>query len=246
MTDNPRIHIGANGGPPLVEPKKPTPFEMAQTEILDLYATAKDFADGEPIASAEMAEVITKLHDALHEAGRAAEALRVAEKKPLDDLIDEIQSRYNPLVQPKKGRVALGKEALAALLTPWRAKVAAEKAARAAAAAADAARLQAEATAAIRASSGNLEAREKAEEMLETAKEAGKFAKREDKRATTGTGLRTVWIATLTDAEAALNWAYEKDPAAFTALVQSMADAAVRGGARDVPGFTVNETKVAA
>ena len=65
------------------------------------------------------------------------------------------------------------------------------------------------------------------------------------KAATTGTGLRTVWIAEVKDAGAALDWAYERDPARFTELVQDMANAAVRAGMRDVPGFLVREEKVA-
>lgn len=236
---NPRVHLGANGGPPL------DPFEAASTEINDLYDEAKNFADGEPIASAEIAEAITKLHDSLHEAGKRAEALRVAEKKPLDDAVEACQAKWNPLVQPKRGRVALGKEALAALLTPWRARIAEEKAARAAAAAEEAARLEVEATAAIRASSGNLEAREQAEEILATAKEAKKFAKREDKRATTGTGLRTVWVTEIEDAEKALDWAFAESPERFTALALELAEGAVRTGRRSLSGFKVEERKVA-
>lgn len=102
-----------------------------------------------------------------------------------------------------------------------------------------------EAEAAIRASSGNLAAREEAEELLAHAKSVERDAKRADKAATTGTGLRTVWVATLTDAEAALDWAYARAPARFTELVQDMANEAVRFGARSVPGFAVTESKVA-
>ena len=240
-TDNPRIHLGANGGPPFAAPD-----DLVIDEINDLYDEAKNFADGEPISSPEIAEAITKLYDSLHDAGKRADEMRIAEKKPHDDAVQAVQDKWNPFVQPKHGKVALGKEALGALLTPWRKKLADEAAAKAAAAREEAAKLAAEATAAIRASSGNLAERERAEELLGTAKEAIKFAGRQEKRATTGTGLRTVWVATMTDPEAAMDWAYGKNPVAFAELAQSLADAEVRLGVRAVPGFEIRAEKRAA
>lgn len=234
---------GHNGGPPLDPIIDPT---AAFAKIDDLYEEAKNFADGEPITTPEMAEAITALYDGLHAAGREAEDLRVKEKAPLDKAVDAVQSKYNPYVQPKKGKVALGKDALGVLLTSWRteqariARVAADKAR------ADAEALQAEAEAAIRASSGNLAAREEAEQTLQFAKTATRFANRAEKAASTGTGLRTVWTAELVDEEAALEWAYGRDPGRFKALVQQMADEAVRAGARAVAGFVVSEEKRAA
>lgn len=215
-------------------------------EIDDLYNEAKNWADGEPITSEEMHDAITRLYDGLHDAGKRADALRVEEKRPLDDAVKAIQDRYNPYVQPKKGKVDRGKAALGDLLAEWRAEIQHQKAEEARLAREEADRIAAEAQAAIRASSGNLEEREKAEELLAEAKQVERFAKRADKAATTGTGLRSYWVATLTDAGAALDWAYERDPARFTELVQTMANEAVRAGARKVPGFAVTEEKRAA
>ncbi len=231
---------GSNGGPPIIDPTD------AFAKIDDLYGEAKNFADGEPITTPEMAEAITALFDGLHEAGKEAEALRVAEKAPLDKQVDAIQARYNPYVQPKKGKVAMGKDALGVLLTAWRVEQQ-----RIAAAAADKARreaeaLQAEATAAMQASAGNLAERERAEEIVGFAKEAAKFARGADKAATTGTGLRTTWGATLVDEYAGLEWAYERAPERFRELVEQIAAEAVRAGLRSVPGFNVEERKVAA
>jgi len=236
-TDTPHGH---NGGPPIIDPTD------AFKKIDDLYEEAKNFADGEPINSPEMAEAITALFEGLHEAGKEAEELRVAEKRPLDKAIDAIQRVYNPYVQPKRGKVALGKEALGALLTAWRTEQARlkEEAARKAREEADA--LTASAQQKMRASSGNLAEREEAEDTLALAKEADRFARRTERAATTGTGLRTVWLTTLVDGEAALSWAYEQAPERFTALVQQMAEEAVRSGARSVPGFKVEEGKKAA
>ncbi|ABF71339.1 p091 [Rhizobium phage 16-3] len=224
----------------------PSPFDLIRQEIEDLYDEAKNWADGEAITSQEMHDAIERLRESLHDAGKRADALRVEEKRPLDEQIKAIQDAYNPLIQPKRGKVDLAKSTLDALLTPWRTRIAQEKAAEAArvAAAAEAARVAA--TEAIRASSGNLAEREAAEELLADAKRLEKTAKRADKAATTGTGLRTVWKAELVDEAAALDWFYGERPDAFRELIQSLADESVRRGVRKVPGFVVSYEKVAA
>lgn len=223
-------------------------FEALRQELDDLYDTAKDFCDGEPIDSEAMAKVITELHDSIHDCGKRAEELRVAEKKPLDDQIAAIQTKFHPLIgntKAGKGKVVLGKDACQALLTPWRKKVADEKAAEAARAAAEAEKAQEAATAAIRASSGNLAEREAAEEMLAGAKKLERSAGRANRAATTGTGLRTVWRAELVDLSEALEWYFGERPEEFTALVQRLADEAVRSGVRKIQGFRVFDEKVA-
>lgn len=245
------VTAGHNGGPPLDDDKvgSPTVYELIRDEIHDLYGEAKNFADGEPIASQDMAAAITTLHDGLHEAGKRADEARIAEKEPHDKAAKEVQDRYNLLIgntkTSGKGKVVLGKEALQVLLTPWRNKLVAEKEAAARLAREEADRIAAEAQAAIQASAGNLEEREKAEELLVEAKKVERWAKREDKAATTGTGLRTVWHADLVDEGAALDWAYGRAPERFKDVVQQMANEAVRSGLRSVPGFNVREERVA-
>lgn len=215
-------------------------------EIDDLFMEAKNWADGEPITSQEMADAITTLREGIHEAGKKADALRVEEKKPHDDAAKAVQDKYNPYVQPKKGRVDMAKSALDALLTPWRTRVAAEKAAEAAriAAAAEAARRTAQE--AMQASAGNLAEREAAEELLADAKALEKTARRSEKAATTGLGLRTVWEAVLENEEVAMDWCWGRARAEVLAVAQRNADELVRSGVRQVPGFRVVERKVAA
>ncbi|MBZ9921668.1 hypothetical protein LB579_28635 [Mesorhizobium sp. BR1-1-7] len=222
----------------------PDPITEALSAITDLYDEAKNFADGEPIDSEAMHDTVTALRDAIHEAGKAADALRVEAKKPLDEQIAAIQDRFNPAIQPKKGMVDRAKASLAELLAAWRKQEADRKAAIAAAARLEAERIAKEAQDAIRASAGNLAAREEAEALLVEAKQAEKKAKRDDKAATSGLGLRTVWRAELVDVEKALDWCYGRDPDAFRALCQSQADTVVRAGMRMVPGFRVWEDKV--
>lgn len=215
-------------------------------QIDDLYDEAKNWADGEPITSQEMADAITTLREGIHEAGKKADALRVEEKKPHDDAAKAVQDKYNKYVQPKKGRVDMAKSALDALLTPWRNRVAQEKAAEAAriAAEAEAARLAAQE--AMQASAGNLAEREAAEELLADAKALEKTARRSEKAATTGLGLRTVWEAILWDEEAAMDWLWARAKDEVLAVAQRNADELVRSGVRQVPGFRVEERRVAA
>lgn len=234
-----------NDNAPTKGHNNPPPDITVQQRIDDLYSEARNFADGEPVTSQEMHDALEALYNGLHEAGKEAEELRKAEKKPHDDAAAAVQSKWNPYTQPKKGKVDMGKAALGDLLAVWRRKEQEKKAAEAAAAAEQAARLEAEAQAAIRASAGNLQERERAEEVLAESKQAAKYARRSEKAATTGTGLRSVWKADLVDPGKALDWAFDKDEAAFLALVQSMADSVVRSGVRDVPGFRVFEEKVA-
>ncbi|MER9911678.1 hypothetical protein NKJ71_13695 [Mesorhizobium sp. M0050] len=220
------------------------PVDEALANVQDLYDEAKNFADGEPIDSEAMHDTVTALRDAIHEAGKVADALRVEAKKPLDEQIDAIQTRFNPFIQPKKGKVDKAKASLGELLAAWRKRVADEKAAIAAAAKAEADRKAAEAQAAIRASAGNLAAREEAESLLDEAKQAERQAKRDDKAATSGLGLRTVWRCTMESEELALDWAYARAPEQFKAVVQTMAEGVVRTGMRSVPGFKVWEERI--
>lgn len=222
-----------------------TPFDEVVLEIDTLYDEAKNWADGSDIENDEQHEAAKALYDALHEAGKKADALRVEEKKPLDDAVKAIQDRFNPYIQPKKGKVDLGKSALNDVLAKWRKKVAEEKAAKAAEAARIAEEERQKAIEAMRASAGDLEAREAAEAQLETAKEAEAFAKRENKRATTGLGLRTVWVTEMIDPRAAVAAMWKQNPQAFVDLAQELAERAVRNGAREIPGFEITEQKKA-
>ncbi|TIL91432.1 MAG: hypothetical protein E5Y73_17295 [Mesorhizobium sp.] len=232
---NPRAVIG-NNQPPV------DPIDEALTAISDLYDEAKNFADGEPIANQAMHDTVTALYDQIHEAGKAADELRKIEKAPLDEKIDAIQKRFNPFIQPKKGKVDLAKASLGELLAAWRKRVAEEKAALVEAARKEAERLANVAREALAASQGNLEARESAELLVKEAAAIERFAKSTAKGPT---GLRSVWRAELVDEEKALDWAYGRSPEEFRALCQSQADTVVRAGMRMVPGFRVWEDKVA-
>lgn len=232
--ENPRAVSGGNNPPTDLRP------ELAL--IADLYDEAKLWADGAAIDSVEMHDKMTELRTKLHDAGKAADAVRVEEKRPHDEAVKAIQDIYNPYIQPKKGKVDLGKTALDDLLAAWRRRVDEEKRAEAAriAAAAEAARIKA--AEAMAASRGNLEAREEAEALVATAKSLDQAAS----RATKGpTGLRTTYRADLFDMAAALDHYYTVNQQAFDDLVRSLAATDVRMGKRTIPGFVIVEEKMA-
>lgn len=222
-----------------------TPFDEVVHEIETLFEEAKNWADGSDIENEEQHDAAKKVYDDLHEAGKKADALRVEEKRPLDEQVNAIQARFNPYIQPKKGKVDIGKSALNDVLAKWRKKIADEKAAKAVEAQRIADEERRKAEEAIRSSAGNLEAREAAEAQLELAKDAETFAKRADKQASTGLGLRTVWAAKLTSPRDAVAHYWKINPEAFLDLIQELADKDVRAGKREIPGFEIISEKKA-
>jgi hypothetical protein len=221
-----------------------TPFDEISLDIDDLYSEAANWADGSPIESQEQCDALDVLDKALLDAGKRLDALRVEEKRPLDEQVQAIQDRYNPYIQPKKGRVDLARSCLNPLRAAWKTAEAAKKEEAAAKARAEAEALRQKAEAVIRASAGNLVAREAAEEQLSTAKEAEKFAKRQEARATTGLGLRTTYHARLTDGGKAAQHYWNTRRAEFQTFLSGLAAEDVRRGIRSIPGFDViEETK---
>lgn len=221
-------------------------WEVVFEEIDGLYDEAKNWAsDGFVIENQEQADKLDELDKTLLKKGQEAEAERVGEKKPYDELIDEIQSRYNPYIQKGKGKVDTARAVIKALLTTWRTEQ--ERIKREAA---DKARREAEeerqrAIEAMRASSGDLEAREQAEQMVAAAEQAENLAKKAGKAATTGLGLRTTWEVTMTDQRLAVGTMWKRNPQAFLDLAQELAERTVREGVRTLDGFTITEKKVA-
>lgn len=219
------------------------PFDLAKQSIDDLFEEATAWLDGAEIASPAEAEGVEKLLKLTREAKSTADEARKTENVPFDTGKAEVQARYNPILK----RADTITDGCKAVLAPWRAKIEREKAEVAAAARAEADRLAAEAQAAIRASAGNVLEREYAEELLETAKEAEKFATRRARAAVTGNALRTSYVPVLVDLNAAVRhyWANPTIRSAFEEMVTRLATNEVRYGARSIPGFEILEEKKA-
>lgn len=222
--------------------KNITPFDEAVDTIQSLYDEAKNWADGSAIENQEQCDALDVLDKALMDAGKRLDGIRVSEKKPLDDQIDAIQARFNPFIQPKRGKVDMARAALNPIRAGWRQKVADERAAIAEKARLEFEEEQRKAREAMQASAGDLEAREAAERKLEDAKIAEADMKRTAKAATTGLRLRTTYHAELTDLGAAIKHYWPTHKQAFADLVLDIANRQAGAGI-EIPGFRVIEEK---
>ena len=107
-----------------------SPYELSLKEIEDLYGEAVHWLDGSKVDSAPLAEGVGKLLVSLRDAAKKADEARIAEKKPYDDAITEIQSRYLPLIgdtKTVKGKTVLAIDACKKALAPWLQKIDDEK-----------------------------------------------------------------------------------------------------------------------
>lgn len=235
-------------------PPEPTAFEAIQTHIDDLYLEAKNWLDGQPIDSQAQADEVGRLLGLIREAEKAADEQRRKENEPHDKAKAEVQARYAPLIADTKavrGKTVLAAEACKRALAPWLEKVEAEKRAAAEAARREAeekARIAAEAARAA-AGTADLEALEQAEAMVKEAKQARTDANRADNDRAHAAGhgravtLRTHYTPVLTDGVTALMHFYGTRKEEIEGFLTRLAEAEVRAGKRQIPGFIVNEER---
>lgn len=243
----PETHqIGANN------PPEPTIREAIVTHIADLMVEAFAWADGQVVETQAQADEASRLIDDLRKAAKAADEARVAEKKPLDDAVAEIQGFWNEYVADPKtknpGRIWKAIDALKACVKPFLDRLEAERqeAARKAREEAEAAARKA-AEAARAAQASDLASQEAADELIAAAEQVAAEAKRiENSRAQArggerAMGLRKIYVAVLQDRKAALLHYVAVQPEAFVELLQKLADRDVREGRRQIPGFIVEQ-----
>jgi hypothetical protein len=230
-TGNDRIAMGANM----------SPFDAAKLAIDDLLEEAQAWLNGDGVTSEAEAKAVETLLDMARKAKKEADEARRIENEPFDAGKAEVQARYNPILK----RADMIADACKAVLQPWRDRIAREKAERAEKARLEAERLRQEAEEKIRASAGNVIERQKAEEVLDLAKEAEGFAKRETKRAATGNGLRTTYRAEMTDGVAAARHYWQTRRAEMEEILTGFANQDVRAGKREIPGFNIIEERKA-
>lgn len=222
------------------------PFDGFAVHIQDLFDEAKNFLDGKAIESQGQADAVSALLDQFRKVAKDADAARAAEKKPHDDAGKAVQAKWKPQLD----KCELGAKTCKDALAPWLMKLEAEKRA-----AAEAARLEAEARAkaaaeAMRAAQADdLAAREEAEALVAAADEAMTAASRaeKDKAHAKGgeraTGLRSYFRPELTDPKAALIHYVGQQPDAVKGFLTTLAEADVRAGKRQIPGFNIIEER---
>ena len=223
-----------------------SPFELVKETIEDLYDEAKQWLDGEPVASKDQADALNTLESRVRAAVKEAEAKRKAEAKPFDDGKAEVQARYKPI--QAKADAAL--DAIKAALKPYLLELDRQQREAAAKAKEEADRKMAEALEAVRQrDAANLESREAAEAKIREAKAAEEAARRADKAKAhakgsgRATGLRTTYRAVIENDREAAAWVWTDRNAELMAFVQDQADKAVRAGAKSLRGFKIIEEK---
>lgn len=229
----------------VVRIKNITPFDEIVLEIEDLFAEAENWADGTSIENQAQCDALDVLDKSLLDAGKRLDALRVEEKRPLDEQVQAIQDRYNPFIQPKKGKVDIARAALNPVRAAWKERERQRKEAEAQKARDEAEAARAEAERLMRESAGNLAARVDAEHMLDSAKLAERDAKKADKAAATGLGLRTSYQVEVTDLNEAVKYYWRTHRTEFSHLIAGLAMAEVQRGARMIPGITITEIRKA-
>lgn len=197
----------SDSGNELIKPggNNPPVFDAHQANIADLRVEASAWLDGAQVTTPEEAEGIDTLIKLARSARDEADKARAAEKKPHDDAAKAVQAKWKPLVDSAQRILDVCLEKVGA----WRVAEARRKEA-------EAARIRAEAEAerqaeieATRAAAGNIDAREQADQLGESAKAAKKLAKSAEKAARTGNGLRTVRTLKVTDARALAGWLWK-------------------------------------
>lgn len=260
---NPRAVKGANNPPAEPEPAKT--WDAVKINMDDLLVEAANWADGVEIGDQHQADRVTELRESLKQAAAAADGARANEKAPLDQLIDEIQARYNEYIAPAKnrhpGKVTNATTALNALLTKWLNKQAAKKAAaeKKARDEADQARIEAIETRRAAQSSGDLGLLDASEGLLEVADAREAQAKAIERAPVQAKGgadravsLRSYWSAKLIPADAegkngggaiALRHYLQTKPERIKDFLQMLANEDVKAGARSIPGFEISEDR---
>ncbi len=223
-----------------------TLFEIAEDRIETLHVEATNWLDGEAIENQGQADAVSKLVSDARKAGNEADRARRIENAPFDTGKAEVQGRYKPLLKKADNILKMGKK----LLTPFLAKIDAEKKAAAKLAREEADEATAKAHEAFAKSDPtNLEAREEAERYADDAKAAEATATRaaNDKAGAKGgqraVTLRSVFTGTITDLTACARYYWTTDRAAMETLIAEMVRRDVRAGKRDIPGVEITEEK---
>ena len=214
-----------------------TPLEAHSANADDLLALVSGSTAVE-ITTDEQEQAIADLLDQARDGKAAASEQCEVEYRPHKAAADKVKADYKPIL----AKFDAAANAIRAALTPYRearqrAKDEAARLAREEAAA----KLE-KAQAALR-QSDDLEERFEAEAQLEQAAKLNAVANKIDRSAT---GLRTYWEAEITDRREALKHYITRQPEAFEALIQELADKDARGTRAPVPGVVFHERKKAA
>lgn len=216
----------------------PPPDAVFGLHIDDLFALLSDTLAGGQVDTDEKEAAIDGLMDEFRKASKDADKARSDEKRPHDEAGKAVQAKWKPIIDKADRGTAECKNAL----TPYRVEKQRLKDEAARRAREEAEAKVAAAREALR-QSDDLAAKFQAEQDFEDAKKLTASANRIDRSAT---GLRTAWVAEITDKGAALRHYLKLFPDDFLHLIERLADQDARGARPAVPGVIYHEQKRAA
>lgn len=220
------------------------PPEVSFDSMLDdLMLEAENWCDGEPLATQEQADEVTRLVDAAAKLEREIEATRKAEKEPFLEGGRAVDAKFKPLTERAAKIIRVAKKAL----TPWLEAVQAEKRRVQLQAIKEAEEAKARLAEQHRATVNNATfADEQVTEQMELdAKEAEKRAKAIAKEAVVTRGgdttvkLRAVWLVNIVDRRECLKHYMATRADELEAWLYEQARKDVRTGARSLPGCSI-------
>lgn len=188
----------------------PDPIDEALAPFGDAITEAENWLDGEPVTTEDQMKAVDAILADIRKAGTTLDKAKKAATAPLHDAWKAEIARWKP-TEDDLDRMKRG---LAALVDPFKRKLADEKAAAERAAWAEADRLRREAEAAARqADAANIEAQREAAAQMEAAAAARAQAAAASKD--TVKGLRTRDMHKIADMRAVVNWIAQNDKAAM-------------------------------
>lgn len=226
----------------------PDTFTAFSLHIDDLEEQARQFLDGEPIATEAQAEDVSRLLNMIRKAGNDADDARKAEKKPFDDQAKAVQAKWKPVLDRVDLVASVAKQALAPFL---KAKEDAQRAEAEAARKAADDLLRRAREAASQANASDLAGQATARILQDKAAAAGKQAAKLDKAKAhakggeRAVGLVSVFTPELVSPSEALKHYREAQPEALKAWLIEQAEKDIRAGKRSIPGFDIREERVA-
>lgn len=193
----------------------PDPIDEALAPYGDEISEAEAWLDGQPVETEDQMKAVDALIKGLRSAKSALSKAKKSETAPLHDAWKAEIARWKPTEDDIERRL----KGLAALVDPFKRKLAEEKEAAKRAAYEEAQRKVREAReAAAKADAADYEAQVEADRLAQEAIDAKKAAQAANKD--TVKGLRTVTKYQIEDHKAALHWIAQNDRDAVTAFIE--------------------------
>lgn len=220
MDANPRAVIGGNS--------PPDPIDTALAPFGDTLEEVALWLDGLLVENEGQLAATDKLLKDLKAARKAVDTARDDVTKPLHEMWKAEIARWKPTQDDLDRQV----KCLVAAQSPYKAKLAAEKAAAAAKAQAEAdAKAEAARQAHIAANAASLEEQRAADDLMKQAEQASKVAARAGKD--TVAGMRTVQVFEIESHKQALTWIATHDREALTAFIEDYVRRSFKAGPID-------------